>query len=244
MTVEEYRRAQAGITGRLLRQLLPLLQLAPPRPSQRQWRALVAAAYPAVYRARLESYALAARFYAGERARQTGAVEVVDIPRRNYPPEALDTAWRRTVKPRLDSLDEGDPVPPVMVAEAATVAERHAADAGRQAVIDTARHDPQALGYARTPTGDSTCAFCLMLTSRGPVYKSASAALLRDGTSEPYHDRCDCIAVPVFDRGDWAGRDEYVNAKRVWDDHGGTLADFRRFLDGQRPDTVAEQPAA
>lgn len=243
MTPEEYRREQADIRARLMQLLLPLLGLMRPRPSDREWRALVAAAYPAVYRGRVEAHVAAQRFYADERARHTGGGQVVDFPSRNYPPEALDAAWSRTVRPRLEILENSDPVPQIVVTEAAVIAERHVADAGRQAIVDAARHDPQAVGYARVATGTSTCAFCLMLVSRGPVYKSADAALLRDGTSEPYHDNCRCIAVPVFDRERWPGRDEYLASEKDWREHGGTLNDFRRHIDGRRG-TAAEPSAA
>jgi hypothetical protein len=76
-----------------------------------------------------------------------------------------------------------------------------------------------------------------MLVSRGPVYKSVSAAQLRDGSGEPYHDRCDCLAVPVFDREDWPGRAEYEAAEQLWRDTGRSLQDLRRHL------TEQERPA-
>ncbi|OLT27752.1 hypothetical protein BJF83_17355 [Nocardiopsis sp. CNR-923] len=122
-----------------------------------------------------------------------------------------------------------------MIEDALGVALRHASAGGREGMVDAARHDPKALGYARITVGTENCAFCLMLVSRGPVYRSESAALLRDGTSEPYHDRCDCIAVPVFDRDDWPGRDEYLEMQRLWDEHAnGNLKNWRRFIESRR----------
>lgn len=50
------------------------------------------------------------------------------------------------------------------------------------------------VGYARVPVGD-TCAFCIMLASRGFVYTSKKAAV-RTRTGEKYHDNCNCVAVP------------------------------------------------
>ncbi len=49
--------------------------------------------------------------------------------------------------------------------------------------------------YARVPTGDKTCAFCLMLASRGFVYRSEDSA----GEFDQYHDGCDCVVVASFD---------------------------------------------
>lgn len=48
--------------------------------------------------------------------------------------------------------------------------------------------------WARVPSGATTCAFCLMLASRGFVYRSEETA---DG--HKYHGKCDCVAVP-----DWS----------------------------------------
>ena len=51
--------------------------------------------------------------------------------------------------------------------------------------------------YARVPGGEDTCAFCNMLASRGPVYRSAESA----GADDPdhYHANCQCEIVPMFD---------------------------------------------
>lgn len=55
--------------------------------------------------------------------------------------------------------------------------------------IDNAMRD-QARGmrYARVPTGAETCGFCLMLASRGFVYRTAETA----GLDRRFHERCDC----------------------------------------------------
>ena len=52
-------------------------------------------------------------------------------------------------------------------------------------------------GYARVPVGD-TCAFCIMLASRGFVYASEKSAL-RSKTGGKYHRNCNCIAVPFHE---------------------------------------------
>ena len=48
--------------------------------------------------------------------------------------------------------------------------------------------------YARVPTGTETCAFCLMLASRGPVYHTPETA----GMYDHYHAHCDCRIVPFW----------------------------------------------
>lgn len=48
--------------------------------------------------------------------------------------------------------------------------------------------------YARVPQGAYTCAFCLMLASRGFVYASEESA----GEFDTFHRCCDCAIVPSF----------------------------------------------
>lgn len=57
--------------------------------------------------------------------------------------------------------------------------------------------------FARVPTGAETCAFCIMLASRGFVYASKETA----GEFDHFHDNCDCKIVPGF--GDDAGIEGY-----------------------------------
>lgn len=95
-------------------------------------------------------------------------------------------------------------------------------------------------GWARVATGRETCAWCLMLISRGPVYSSTDNAGVHldetttidlwnsagqdleefrrslDGSLSEWHAGCDCVAVPVFDRADWVGRDAYKQAEQLW----------------------------
>lgn len=254
MTPGERQRQRSLLAMALRATLLPVLRVGlRPRPSSQEWTQMVESVYPAVYRARMDHWKLAERAYRDERQRVIGEGGPVEFPRRNYPPEALDKALRE-VKPKLDALDDDDEVPSVVIEEAVSVVERHAKDAGRQAQIDAARHDRRALGYARRLTGSYSCAFCTMLASRGPVYRSADAALIRhegrgrnaSATGEPFHDRCDCEVVPVFKRDDWEGRDQYLELEKAWQTHGGDLAKWRRYLDEQRREgqqTPAEQAA-
>ncbi len=61
----------------------------------------------------------------------------------------------------------------------------------RNAVRDGARHGVK---FARVPTGAETCAFCIMLASRGFVYASEKTA----GEFDHFHDNCDCKVVAGF----------------------------------------------
>lgn len=85
-------------------------------------------------------------------------------------------------------------------------------------------------GWARVATGAETCAWCLTLVSRGPVYESAFSAGLQVPDYEAvelalndpeitaqmnqWHPGCDCKVVPVFKATAWVGQDA---AKRALD---------------------------
>lgn len=72
--------------------------------------------------------------------------------------------------------------------------QRHISQAGRNTIALNSGRDPSPGGWARVPTGATTCGFCRMLASRGPVYRSAETA----GRATHYHDRCDCVPTQVW----------------------------------------------
>ena len=97
--------------------------------------------------------------------------------------------------------------------------------------------DPRPVqGWARIATGNETCAWCLMLVSRGVAYPSAKAAGSKydDETSidvlagesdisvedmmNQWHTGCDCKVVPVFDEADWPGIEAHQRAEALWSD--------------------------
>lgn len=56
------------------------------------------------------------------------------------------------------------------------------------------RDKDKGVRFARVPTGFETCTFCLMLASRGAVYRTRKTA----GEFKHFHRRCDCKIVPGF----------------------------------------------
>jgi hypothetical protein len=62
----------------------------------------------------------------------------------------------------------------------------------RLTIAHSAGIDPGRPKWARVPTGAKTCAFCLLLASRGFAYHSAQSA----GRMNEYHADCDCQPVP------------------------------------------------
>lgn len=72
------------------------------------------------------------------------------------------------------------------------------------------------VGYCRVPVGD-TCAYCVMLASRGFDYLTEKSA------ASASHDGCDCVVVPFHKAGSIPGyedqlrgyRDQYDEARRL-----------------------------
>lgn len=67
---------------------------------------------------------------------------------------------------------------------------------GRNTIIRNAQRDPSRPRWARVPVG-KTCAWCLMIASRGAVYRSADSA----GAAKKFHNHCDCQPVATWDHG-------------------------------------------
>jgi hypothetical protein len=65
------------------------------------------------------------------------------------------------------------------------------------------RMDPTNPRWARVPKGAVTCAFCLMLASRGFAYLSEESA----GLHNLFHPDCDCAIVPSWGKQTLAGYD-------------------------------------
>lgn len=104
---------------------------------------------------------------------------------------------------------------------------------GRDSIWDSAARDPVRTGVARVPSGVTTCKFCVMLASRGPVYLSQVNAELVVGRGsnrtgydangrrlsggigggvkprgvrpigKSFHDGCDCASVVIRSAADY-----------------------------------------
>ncbi|MFB4265310.1 hypothetical protein [Nonomuraea sp. GTA35] len=99
---------------------------------------------------------------------------------------------------------------------------RLALSGGRDAILGNVREDRQAIGWARI-TDKDPCAFCAMLASRGPVFRSRQTA------SFQAHDHCACMPVPAWNRDEaWLqhSRDLYEQWQKATEGHSG--ADARR----------------
>lgn len=243
MTPDEFRSGLLAIAAEFVRRIRGLLRIVPADPPDPVWDAFVRQVYVELMRARRQSYLLALRFYRDQRVQHVEPEEVPDPPERTYPIQVLDSVLEETTRARLEGLEEWEVDRELIERETLATLERHAMQAGRDAIFDAVRSDPQALGYARVPSGTETCGFCLMLASRGAVYKTKQSAMFKEGTNDPYHNNCDCAIVPVFDRDDWPGRDVTEDAKRVYEEAQEKFPDdpplkaLRKYLGEQSPDS-------
>lgn len=127
----------------------------------------------------------------------------------SYPLAATTALLKRTFIDRLRARG-GGPLIPDDVSVIASGADRHIRQAGRDRVLQSVSADDRVQGWARMGTGAENCAFCDLLISRGPVYRSLDTA------SFSSHDNCDCIAVPVFNGKVWAGKAQADELYAQW----------------------------
>lgn len=114
--------------------------------------------------------------------------------------------------------------------KASGAASKHVLNGGREVIIVKTELDLAAIGWVRVTDGDP-CAFCALLSSRGPAYKTEQAAAF-----EP-HDHCACVPMAVYSKSaPWPGRAREF--RRLYDDnvagqHSGAdlLNAWRRFYE-------------
>lgn len=126
----------------------------------------------------------------------------------------------------------------------AATADKLAKAGGRGAVWDSLQSDPRAIGYVRVSLDPPPCYFCYILMSQGGTYGSKRAALVgADGNS--YHDRCGCVAVPLFTEDQYAGGefDLHRQYRARWDDLYRQYGDSYEAMRALRRSLDAEQRA-
>ncbi|MEU5976381.1 hypothetical protein [Streptomyces sp. NPDC047315] len=199
----QYRLRQAQLSARLVRQISSTWRdLVDPARVDASWPALRAALAAMVMVSRAESTATASSFYL--EARRTAGV--ADDGFRPRAPDPLDWAQLAT------TLDITGPITfkkaiaagktPAQAVDAAAVrlagsTQYTALQGGRQLIQQAIEEDSGATGYARV-TDEDPCAWCAMLASRGPVYKTAVTAGDPRRGGDRYHPLCACQAVPAF----------------------------------------------
>lgn len=199
---QKYRGIQALMAARMAQQVLRVWRdLMNPAKVDASWPAVRAALIPIVERARDQSAALAGAAYRDAR-------HDADIDGEFDPEGPLPLMLRRLEA----ALDVTGPVEfkkaiaagktPQQAMDAAAVrmvgtTQFLALEGGRQVMQRSIDADDQATGWARVTDADP-CAWCAMLASRGPVYKSAKTAGDPRQGGNTYHDHCACQAWPAF----------------------------------------------
>lgn len=239
MQLTTYARTQRSITARAVQLILNLLLPYQGIPlTQTSWRFIVRGMFPIVDSARRESAVLMRQFYDSQRQEHLGNDDYdIDIP-------SYDIAWlEESMKPifREAKVIEFDDAR--MVETALRVA-KEVENGGRRTALNAVRGETRRVGFARVATGRETCAFCLMLVSRGPVYKrELKAGAKHEGAAEimnekltnneevdddeldqlmtRWHPGCDCKVVPVFDQNNWVGYDDWKRMEQIWIDYTG-----------------------
>lgn len=174
--------------------------------SDGQWSRFIRALYPLVLQARSLQAQESIRLFDLE-ARRFGDDLPDDLPEIFYDLRALDGRLTEVVR---DPLARGEDRAVVLVAAEAAV-ERHVAQSGRDVTVALATSSrTRAIGWARRLTGAENCGFCVMLASRGPVYRSAlSASVSR--SMRRFHDGCVVGSTYV------SGPDAHVGYRRYFE---------------------------
>ncbi|BBC43660.1 putative capsid maturation protease [Mycobacterium phage BK1] len=239
MSPEEYAAAQLLISAAVVRHVRNVAGFfAQPALTMFDWLRLLDLLFPEIQRRRTEASVLARRFYDSQRAQHHP-----DLPRNDRPLEG--TTFEKFVEnmdPARERMQQADTRGDALT-HLTLRAVREVENAGRQQIIHAVENDPEPRvlrGWARVATGRETCAWCLMLISRGPTYVRAETAgldldtehaleLFKNKDQETYfadiggeikqwHTGCDCKVIPVFRNEDWFGKEAADRALDLWGD--------------------------
>jgi len=187
--------------------------------------------------ARLDTHRIAANYL------QHRGVDVSGFPAR--PQEYRFKSVIDTLDRVIDPVAEASsPQVAAKVAEDLTRAlRRHAEEPARALVRQAAAVTGGS--WARVLTGPTSCSFCVMMASRGPVYESSENAVrsgpgktMFEGTEvAAVHDGCDCVTafVPKGSKA-WEGRAQWLALQKAWDECGPD--GDHRADDDARPDRL------
>ncbi|USH44375.1 capsid maturation protease [Mycobacterium phage IgnatiusPatJac] len=237
MNPEEYAAAQLLISAAVVRHVRNVAGFfAQPALTMFDWLRLLDLLFPEIQRRRTEASVLARRFYDSQRAQHHP-----DLPRNDRPLEG--TTFEKFVEnmdPARERMQQAETRGDALT-HLTLRAVREVENAGRQQIIHAVENDPEPRvlrGWARVATGRETCAWCLMLISRGPTYVRAETAGLDldtehalelfenkdletyfadiSGEIKQWHTGCDCKVIPVFRNEDWFGKEAADRALDLW----------------------------
>lgn len=184
------------------------------------------------------SAALALRSYAAERkaASVTGKFTVRPAAPANF--DQVDSGVRWATK----GLWSATPDVEAAKTKVYGVAQRDVLDTGRNTLLDAIHADKKAKGWARVPEAGA-CSFCLLLATRGAVYREQSFTNANFKFSGPgafkTHDHCRCSLEPIFGQYEAPAdvrKYQALYAEVAKTAHGpaATRAAFRQAVDAER----------
>lgn len=260
MNPEEYAAAQLAISAAVARYVEAFAQFVVAGGQALTlvgWASALQTIYPEIARRRWDSAVLGRQFYDDQRR-----IHFPNLPRHdrfieNYAFEDFVFDMEPVRQDLMEMKSSRD-----AVEHMALRAVRSVENGARRQIVQAVESDvdvaeenlrskaKRVQGWARVATGRETCAWCLMLVSRGPVYMDAvTAGLDLDHLSavemhlngedisdymEQWHTGCDCKVVPVFKNEDWAGKSAYLKAEKLWIE----ATDEAKKLREEEPDRV------
>lgn len=158
---------------------------------------------------------MAAEFYEDLRAASGASGRFAAVTAASVPAGAVEA------KVRFLASHLWTPNPTEMLGGLQTAADKYVKQPGRETIMSNARRE--GIRFARVPTGDKTCAWCLMLASRDAVYVSKeSAGDIGSGYGDGFHGDCDCLVTPIRTASDYpegylpdAYYDMYMEARKA-----------------------------
>ncbi|QDF18412.1 capsid maturation protease [Mycobacterium Phage Rachaly] len=183
MNPEQYAAEQAVITAGLAAYVRKFASLfTGPALSLGDWAKFLHLLFPEVQRRYSQSAALGRNFYDSQRA-----LHHPTLPRNERLLSELQWEWFvRNMEPARKAMSQADSSNAAVTKTTLAVV-REVEMAGRRQIIGAVKNDPEpqiVQGWARVATGRETCAWCLMLISRGAelnhkgnfAYREASSA--------------------------------------------------------------------
>ena len=246
---EQHRRAQQTIVLRVLRALIELWRTGfSSEAVDAFWPGLRAAVTSEISVARPQSVAVAADYYRAFRAAEGVAgeapVRLAEPLNADLVRATLDINGAVSFKQSITRGNTPEQAQHRALVTVSGAAQKLVLDGGRTTVEQTKDDDKLALGWARVTDSDP-CAFCAMLASRGPVFRTARSAGDPRAGGMPFHNGDQCTVEPVFhEDAEWPGRAKEFQDLwyEVTGDYRGRdkLNAFRREFEKRQREAAAE----
>lgn len=194
----------------MLRLLRPLKAKAV---SDSEWGLLIQALYLLASGGRERSAELGRTFFDEQHAENSSR------PRPDVMLSKSDITYFERSMREVESALRAENTPESVLRRAGEIGMKFVENGGRSTIlhaVDGQRSN--GVRFARVLTGAENCAFCVMLASRGPVYRSEASAGDKtvNGMVESFHPGCDCKIVPVYSKSNYPGRDSWLEADRIY----------------------------